>query len=286
MSHRSIIDNMLALDCGTVIVLALGLLISFLAAIAIYRLSLHPYAKYPGPFLAKLTSWYSVYHAFVRDLHTDIWDCHQKYGPVVRYAPNRILVNTKAGLRFLITALVAAIYGHGSNTRKSKAYLRISLVPGVHATLGTIDDWEHGKLRRILNQSLSEGQIRGMDNELSAAARLFAERLGARSDPFGGSNPTPAMGEDQGWTAPKNLAHWCDYFTFDVMSQLVFGTLYGLLTSSDNHWIIGGVLSQVRRVGFCMQLPEIEDLGLHKLLYPTTRPKALRFSQTSREIME
>ncbi|QKD57128.1 uncharacterized protein FOBCDRAFT_276742 [Fusarium oxysporum Fo47] len=76
----------------------LGILV-ILLYICIYRLLFHPYHKYPGPFLAKLTSWYSVYHTYYGDLHLDIWECHQKYGNCVRYAPNGVLINTPEGLK-------------------------------------------------------------------------------------------------------------------------------------------------------------------------------------------
>lgn len=83
-----------------------------------HRLFFHSLAKYPGPWLAKVTNLYSGYHAWKGDLHLDMWRCHEKYGgclsilPVlspmlisafeigdfVRYGPNSLLVNTAAGL--------------------------------------------------------------------------------------------------------------------------------------------------------------------------------------------
>ncbi len=84
--------------------------------VCVYRLTLHPLAKYPGPTLAKLTNFYAAYHAFRGDLHLDMWKSHQKYGKettpksarrplkdessgtFVRYGPNRILVNSERGL--------------------------------------------------------------------------------------------------------------------------------------------------------------------------------------------
>lgn len=103
---------------------------------------------------------------------------------------------------------MVGIYGHGKNVRKSKGYLRISLIPNVHPTLGTLDNREHGKLRRILNQGLSTANIRGMDAELSRAAELFATRAGENQDRF---DKNLVAGND-GWSAPKNMAEWSLYF--------------------------------------------------------------------------
>lgn len=77
-----------------------------------------------------------------------------------------------------------------------------------------------------------------------------------------------------------------DFFTFDVMSQLVFGMSYHLLNDAANHWIIDGVLGQMRRISFLTTLPEIQDMGLQRYLFPGARDRALRFSAKSREIME
>ncbi|GAP87075.1 putative benzoate 4-monooxygenase cytochrome P450 [Rosellinia necatrix] len=259
--------------CGFVAVISV-LIFAPLLTLSVYRLCFHPYAKYPGPFLAKLTSWYSIYHTYIGDLHTDIWLCHEKYGDLVRYGPNRLVINTEAGLK--------GIYGHGKNVKKSKGYLRISLVPGVHPTLGTLDNKEHGKLRRILNQGLSDSHIRTMNTEISRLAALFASSVGETRDRF---NSSLAPGSD-GWSAPKNMTEWSDFFTFDVMSQLVFGTSYHLLTDAANHWIVDGVLGQMRRISFLTTMPEIQDLRLQSMLFPGARERAIRFSGKSREIME
>ena len=53
-------------------------------AIGIYRVTLHPLAKYPGPLLAKLTSCYGAYWASRGVLHLNMLQNHQKYGSHVR----------------------------------------------------------------------------------------------------------------------------------------------------------------------------------------------------------
>jgi hypothetical protein len=61
-------------------------------------LTLHPYAKYPGPLLAKLTSFYATYYAYTGDMHLDIERCHQKYGEPPIPARATLLTNPQANL--------------------------------------------------------------------------------------------------------------------------------------------------------------------------------------------
>jgi cytochrome P450 len=77
-----------------------------------------------------------------------------------------------------------------------------------------------------------------------------------------------------------------DFFTFDVMSELTFGKSYNLLGSSENHYIIDGVLGQMQRFGFLLQYPLVEKLRLNRLLFPNAKAKAMRFNAKSRQIME
>lgn len=144
-----------------------------------------------------------------------------------------------------------------------------------------------------------------MDAELSRAAELFATRVGENQNRFDQNS----VAGNNGWSAPKNMAEWSlyflipivspmnaliadltvpigDFFTFDVMSQLVFGVSYHLLNDAANHWIIDGVLGQMRRISFLTTLPEIQDMGLQRYLFPGARDRALRFSAKSREITE
>ncbi|TLD24730.1 hypothetical protein PspLS_06297 [Pyricularia sp. CBS 133598] len=202
-----------------------------------------------------------------------MYECHSKYGDVVRYAPNRIIINTATAWK--------AIYGYGKNSAKSDAYQQVTLIPGVHSTLATIDNHEHGKTRRLLSQCLSDAKIRSKGDELKETALIFAEGLSEQVDRFEDTQSC-----EEGWSAPKNLAHWADFFAFDVMSRLVFGTSYSLLTLPTDHWIIDGVLGQMRRVSMLMQLPELEDMGLRRFLFADAWEKALRFSAKSREMMK
>lgn len=73
---------------ATLLVVILGSLIG----LAIYRLYLHPLAKFPGPKLAALSKWYEAYYEIVLNgqFTFHIEDLHRKYGPIVRITPEEV----------------------------------------------------------------------------------------------------------------------------------------------------------------------------------------------------
>lgn len=56
----------------------------------VYNVYFHPLASYPGPLLARSTR---LYHAYYDIKGVSVWkvkDWHEKYGPVVRVAPDEL----------------------------------------------------------------------------------------------------------------------------------------------------------------------------------------------------
>lgn len=62
------------------------------AALALYRLYLHPLSKFPGPPLAAITHYYAAYYDLWKDgaQVSQLEKLHKIYGPVVRYRPNMV----------------------------------------------------------------------------------------------------------------------------------------------------------------------------------------------------
>ncbi|KAF2247826.1 hypothetical protein BU26DRAFT_386762, partial [Trematosphaeria pertusa] len=56
----------------------------------LYQCYLHPLRGVPGPFLAKFSQAWRNIRYFRGSWHDDILGLHQKYGNVVRIAPNEI----------------------------------------------------------------------------------------------------------------------------------------------------------------------------------------------------
>lgn len=73
--------------------MGLGALFFVTASHAVYLLRFHPYAKYPGPLLARLTPFHSLWHAYIGDLHLDVLLCHKRYGENPSFKTKKVDAN-------------------------------------------------------------------------------------------------------------------------------------------------------------------------------------------------
>ncbi|RAL08542.1 cytochrome P450 [Aspergillus homomorphus CBS 101889] len=234
----------------------------YISCICIYRLYFHPLAEYPGPLSGKLTTWRAVWHGRSGDLHVDIWRCHQKYGPIFRYAPHRVVFASNTGF-------------HGmdilpNSVQQEPVLYSIPLIKEVYSTLNVFDKKVHGRKRRILSQGLCDQNLKLLEPPLLRVVDHLCDRLGEKQDNF----------------SPANMAEWSDFYTFDVMTELVFGRSFYTLDSNSHHYILDGIMSQMRRMSLLTEEPMIERLQIGRFLHPGAMAKALRFSQAGRSIME
>jgi hypothetical protein len=200
-----------------------------LTLLTIYRLTLHPLAKYPGPLSAKITDWYSVYHAWKGDRHLEFHRCHEKYGPVFRFGPNSLSFNTASALK--------TIYGHKSNVQKSKFYSVFPPTKDTFNTHSSIDKASHSRKRRVLSHAFSDTAIKSMEKYILGNIRTFALALGSKPTlKFTGAGE---KGKGKGgWGKAQNMADWCNYLTFDVMGDLCFGKAFEMLEREENRHVI------------------------------------------------
>ncbi|KAL1875175.1 hypothetical protein Daus18300_003243 [Diaporthe australafricana] len=204
----------------------------FVAGKLFYNLFLHPLRKYPGPFLAGSTRVYYLWYD-VRGLsHWKVNEWHQKYGPVIRIAPNE--------LSYTDGRAWPAIYGFpnkegtAGNFEKDPQWWN-KTISGVVNILDA-DDAGHRRMRRLQNPAFSDKALRAQESVIRGYAALLIHKLhglcssGGSSEDVGGAGATVV-----------DLTAWYNFTTFDVIGDLAFGEPFYCLQNAKWHWWLQAV---------------------------------------------
>lgn len=183
----------------------------YVLSVGIYNRYFHPLKDIPGPFWASISSfWY--YWAIVNSK----WEnyqipIHQKYGPIVRLAPNHIQVAEAAEIE--------TIYGPKQNFIKSNFYLpfnaKISPRPDNFAA---IDDKVHSDRRRTVAHIYTQAAVLQYEPCVDRIIGLFDHQM----DIFSESGEV------------FDIALWLRRYTFDVVGEIFYGREGGFGFIRDN----------------------------------------------------
>lgn len=98
--------------------------------------------------------------------------------------------------------------------------------PHAFDTHTVIDKTLHGRKRRVMAQAFSDAAIRGMEDNVLTHVRTFVSNLETDSSE---SEKSGIKGRKAG----RNMAHWSNWLTFDVIGDLCFGKTFGMLTREE-----------------------------------------------------
>ena len=70
-----------------------------LVAYVVFQRWISSLAKFPGPWAASLSKYWLVRHTMKGQLHRELIRLHDRYGPVVRIAPNELSVADLGAIR-------------------------------------------------------------------------------------------------------------------------------------------------------------------------------------------
>ncbi|KAI0836314.1 cytochrome P450 [Hypoxylon sp. FL0890] len=211
--------------------LALAIVVS--GAIAVishifYNLYLHPLRNFPGPLVARSTSLWQARRILAGDHPQVVKQLHEKYGPVVRIAPNE--------LSFIESQAWKDIYGHHGSYEMAKE-------PKFYRLLGKYDPETiisaereyHSMLRRQMAHGFSERSMRGQEPIIGEYVDLLMRRLEEHCE---------------GGRKPLDMRAWFNFTTFDVIGNLGFGSDFGCLEKSRYHPWVGAILHNLSELAF------------------------------------
>lgn len=90
---------------------AAALLLFITATLLIYNLYFHPLSQFPGPLLARSSRAFFIRSTWRGTLHFDVKVLHDRYGSIVRIAPDE--------LAFIDPSAWKDIYGHSTKAREA-----------------------------------------------------------------------------------------------------------------------------------------------------------------------
>ncbi|KAF2021584.1 averantin oxidoreductase, partial [Aaosphaeria arxii CBS 175.79] len=183
----------------------------------VYRLWFHPLAKYPAPFLNRVSQIPTIYAMLTGRLPMHTKTLHDRYGSIVRLSPNELSFNTVQAWD--------DIYGHRvgrPNMAKDPIHVgSVDPVPGV-STISMADNDTHARQRRALSHGFSQQALWGQEEIVQ-------------------SYVTKLLNNIKGFCENRqsfNIVDWYNFMTFDVIGDLSFGESFGCLDRGDFHfWI-------------------------------------------------
>ncbi|KAI3329671.1 cytochrome P450 [Ustulina deusta] len=176
--------------------------------LVIYRLTFHPLAKFPGPFLCRVSYLQQCYYEAILNgkFHHQLAGYHQKYGPVVRISPNEVHVND--------AALYHEIYRQNSAFTKDPT----SYALGVSEAMAfTVPVEKHRQKRKTLDPNFSKQRVNMMEDGLYEELELVFDKI--------------RHYEKRGQEVPIMELYFC--YTGDIISRYLFGKSLGLVSSDD-----------------------------------------------------
>ncbi|CAI6306864.1 unnamed protein product [Periconia digitata] len=146
-----------------------AMVLVYIVTISIYRLTLHPLARIPGPKLAAITRYYEVYYDVLRNgqYTFKIAEMHKKYGPIIRISPHELHV--------IDPAFFEKLYRQDGRWDKYDWSYRAFSAPGSAICSGPHDI--HKARRAALNPFFSKARVGTQQEMMDRSIIILRERL-------------------------------------------------------------------------------------------------------------
>lgn len=208
----------------------------------IWRATFHPLAAFPGPKLYGATRLPFLVQNNLRGsfIKSTALDLHEQYGPMVRIAPNRLLVDGSVAFPEMFSRRPNE--AEFAKTVEFYGPKRVGIFSAFRE--------DHRRQRRLMAHAFSESALTEQEGYIKQYVDLLIARLKQQ--------------QAQDGTA-TDMTRWFNYLTFDIIGELAFGDPFYSLETSNYHPWISMIFETIKAVGLIMFLAN----------YPLLRPLIL-----------
>ncbi|RAK71705.1 cytochrome P450 [Aspergillus fijiensis CBS 313.89] len=184
-------------------VLALTL-VSYVLCQGIYNRYFHPLRAFPGPFWASVSDFFKLWILHTKQAHTLGLEYHQKYGSIVRAAPNLLAVDDPM--------LLPLIYHR--RVDKTDVYT-VGVLGEIAPPFQTLKHEEHAIKRKRVAASFTLTNLKHLEGQVDERIAQWTHILTQRF---------VETGEE------LDFAAWSQWFAYDMICQLSFGEPIGFVS--------------------------------------------------------
>ncbi|KAF5383993.1 hypothetical protein D9757_006970 [Collybiopsis confluens] len=184
----------------------------------------------PGPTLAALSDLWLGYHSAKGHRSEVVHGLHERYGRVVRIAPNHVSVASPDALQ--------TIYAHGNGALKSNFYdAFVSIQRGL---FNTRDRNEHTRKRKLVSHIFSQKSVLEFEPHIRIYVSQLLEQWSSLFDlALKGGKGEEGQGQGGGWYGRDgrlwmDMLPWCNYLAFDIIGDLAFGAPFGMIKAAKD----------------------------------------------------
>lgn len=155
-------------------------------------------------------------------------ELHERYGPVVRLAPNHLSYTDPRAWKDIYGHRSGPQHAHLPENPKSVVHYR---EPGFPRSILDADRDEHARLRRAVAHGFSDRALREQEPLIQRYVEMLVRGLRDASE--GGK--------------AVDIPRWYNWITFDVIGDLTFAESFGCLETRSTHPFVGMITEVVEK---------------------------------------
>ncbi|RAL15170.1 cytochrome P450 [Aspergillus homomorphus CBS 101889] len=198
-------------------------IIASICARFLYNVYFHPLARFPGPWLYRASSIPIAIAQIRGNFHEVTKAAHDRYGEVVRMAPNELCYISPQAVSDIFTRR----NGLYSLPKDENLFNTTLMEPG---TLTIAKEDEHPRLRHMLAPAFSTKALQEQETILQRNVDLLIGQMHDRA----ARNDT------------VDLKTWYNFTSFDIVGDFAFGQSFGSLERSRPHEWVQFVLDYIQ----------------------------------------